>query len=68
MVTKALHSQSRCFHKISGLSKFKEKAKKRKGRGFDSRLGDRIQDGDYERIDTDQSGEPGPQRSVEGKI
>ena len=50
------------------MSKFKEKAKKRKGRGFDSRLGDRIQDGDYERIDTDQSGEPGPQRSVEGWI
>ena len=38
---------------VSGLSKFKEKAKKRKGRGFDSRLGDRIQYGDYERIDTD---------------
>ena len=53
---------------VAGLSKFKEKAKKRKGRGFDSRLGDRIQDGDYERIDTDQSGEPGPQRSVEGWI
>merc|ERR1719192_1014468 len=46
----------------------KKKPKKRKGRGFDSRLGDRIQDGDYERIDTDQSGEPGPQRSVEGWI
>ena len=35
------------------VSKLKEKAKKRKGRGFDSRLGDRVQDGDYERIETD---------------
>ena len=38
------------------IKMMKDKAKKRKGRGFDSRLGDRVKDGDYERIEVDDSG------------
>ena len=39
------------------IKMMKDKAKKRKGRGFDSRLGDRVKDGDYERIEVDDSGQ-----------
>ena len=52
------------------ISRLKEKARKRKGRGFgaDSR-GDQ-DEGVYERLgaQVDDTGEPGPQRSVEGWI
>ena len=71
-----------------GISRLKEKAKRRKGRGFEgsavsrdvsvkmcigncvSELNPLIlrQDGEYERIDETDEGEPGPQRSIEGWI
>ena len=66
------------------ISKLKEKAKRRKGRGFEGSavsrdvgcsvvfvinfINLRYQDGEYERIDETDEGEPGPQRSIEGWI
>jgi len=49
------------------VSKLKEKAKRRKGRGFDGSATSR-EEGEYERIDETGEGEPGPQRSIEGWI
>jgi RNA-binding protein 8A len=45
---------------------FKEKAKRRKGRGFDGDASDRGE-GEYDTVDMGE-GEPGPQRSIEGWI
>ena len=44
-----LENSDLCIFVINSII-FQERLK---GCGFDSRLGDRIQDGDYERIDTD---------------
>jgi len=53
------------------VSALKDKAKRRKGRGFDdSRRGKGAEEADFDRLEggEGQSGEPGPQRSVEGWI
>ena len=45
-----------------------DKARRRKGRGFDGSATGR-DDGDYDTIgDSGEAGEPGPQRSIEGWI
>ncbi|XP_023237581.1 RNA-binding protein 8A-like [Centruroides sculpturatus] len=50
------------------VQRLKNKVKRRKGRGFhsDGTVREEIQD--YEAMETDDSNEPGPQRSVEGWI
>merc|ERR1712226_695000 len=46
----------------------KDKAKRRKGRGFTGSRGDDRDEGEYERVEGEEAGEPGPQRSIEGWI
>ena len=49
------------------INKLKEKAKRRKGRGFDGSAMSK-DDGEYESVGDTEGGEPGPQRSIEGWI
>merc|ERR1711874_945376 len=50
------------------VSKLKDKAKRRKGRGFTGGRGEDRDEGEYERVEGEEMGEPGPQRSIEGWI
>ncbi|VVC43598.1 RBM8, RNA recognition motif,RNA-binding motif protein 8,RNA recognition motif domain [Cinara cedri] len=53
-----------------GVSKLKEKARRKKGRGFDDKSKRNIKDEpmEYESVDQTEDDGPGPQRSVEGWI